>query len=532
MLAIDQMREKASLLSIGLIWITAGLICARAVWGTDANEIVMIAGALLLGVSATATWRASRTGPVTRLVTGMNQAMCVALLVYGFTGSSLQIDMHMYFFAALGVTAVWIDWRPIIAFTAVTAVHHLLFYVFIPYAVFPGESDFTRVVLHAVILLVEAFALIHMSRIVNASFSASSEALRDAETAREKASMLLRENEQTKQVADQERGQRQQEDQARMKDVTKIVDTLAEALRRFASGDLTTRIDMPFGDEFERIRTDFNKSAGKLARTIAELKDASRALDAHSTEISSATVQLSQRTESQAASSDEIMVALEDLSVNINNMRKNSDTAKSTARTANETSENSSEIVAEAIGAMGRIEKVSGEISSILSVIDEIAFQTNLLALNAGVEAARAGEAGSGFAVVAQEVRDLAQRSAEAAKEIKDLIGKSEIEVTQGVEIVQNTGDALNRISSDISSITAQIDQMFASSENQVSSLTELSGLMSNITSATQQNAAMAEETGSASLQLKDAIASLNNAMSEFEVGTVREEEPSLQLAS
>src|SRR5690606_6006207 len=127
----------------------AGLLVLRSLFATEASALVLVGGGLAIAGSATALWMIDRTGPATRYVTGASHAAMVALLVYGFTGSPLQIDMHMYFFATLAVLAIWVDWRPIAAFTVVTAVHHLLLYVALPAAIFPGESDFGRVVLHA-----------------------------------------------------------------------------------------------------------------------------------------------------------------------------------------------------------------------------------------------------------------------------------------------------------------------------------------------------------------------------------------------
>ena len=155
--------------------------------------------------------------------------------------------------------------------------------------------------------------------------------------------------------------------------------------------------------------------------------------------------------------------------------------------------EKSGEIVRRAVEAMGRIEKSSAEIGQIIGVIDEIAFQTNLLALNAGVEAARAGDAGRGFAVVASEVRALAQRSAEAAKEIKGLITTSKTEVGNGVRLVAETGESLSRIVGKVSQINSVVDDIAAGAEEQSTALQQVNTAVNQMDQATQQNAAMAE---------------------------------------
>ncbi len=168
---------------------------------------------------------------------------------------------------------------------------------------------------------------------------------------------------------------------------------------------------------------------------------------------------------------------------------------------------------------MGRIEESSGQISSIIGVIDDIAFQTNLLALNAGVEAARAGEAGKGFAVVAQEVRELAQRSANAAKEIKDLVGKSSIEVGTGVRLVRETGEALRAIESHIVTINQHMDSIATSSREQSVGLSEVNTAVNQMDQVTQQNAAMVEEANAAGATLATEAGRLRELIGQFQLG-------------
>jgi methyl-accepting chemotaxis protein len=177
-------------------------------------------------------------------------------------------------------------------------------------------------------------------------------------------------------------------------------------------------------------------------------------------------------------------------------------------------------VMNEAVAAMGEIESSAGKISQIISVIDEIAFQTNLLALNAGVEAARAGEAGRGFAVVAQEVRALAQRSADAAREIKQLISASTQQVGVGVTLVDQTGKALTSIVSKVSEIATLITEMTSSSQEQTSSIGEISQAVVQIDRMTQQNAALVEETTAAAHSLASAARDLDNEMTKFQLGT------------
>jgi methyl-accepting chemotaxis protein len=192
--------------------------------------------------------------------------------------------------------------------------------------------------------------------------------------------------------------------------------------------------------------------------------------------------------------------------------------ARQVVERARRAADASGSVVGQAVEAMGAIEKSSSQIGQIIGVIDEIAFQTNLLALNAGVEAARAGEAGRGFAVVAQEVRALAQRSADAAKEIKTLISASTTEVGQGVEFVGRTGEALRAIAQEVDEIDDLVGAMAASTTEQARGLTEINATMNQMDQVTQQNAAMVEETTAASHSLAQEATRLAQRMGELRI--------------
>ncbi|HYE44483.1 MAG TPA: methyl-accepting chemotaxis protein, partial [Caulobacter sp.] len=179
--------------------------------------------------------------------------------------------------------------------------------------------------------------------------------------------------------------------------------------------------------------------------------------------------------------------------------------------------EESGQVVRDAVSAMSEIERSAQQISQIIGVIDEIAFQTNLLALNAGVEAARAGDAGRGFAVVAQEVRALAQRSAEAAKEIKTLISASSRQVGQGVQLVGQTGDALQRIVSRVAEITGLVAEITASTQEQATGLSQVNAAVHQLDQATQQNAAMVEQSTAANHALAQEAQELVRLVARFQ---------------
>ncbi|GGE13428.1 hypothetical protein GCM10011390_35650 [Aureimonas endophytica] len=273
---------------------------------------------------------------------------------------------------------------------------------------------------------------------------------------------------------------------------------LAGGLKRLAEGELNFRLTEPFSAEFEPLRRDFNSAIEQLDEVVGRVVAAAQVIRLGLGEINTASTDLSQRTEQQAASLEQTIAALTAVVGGVDGTATAATHAQTTAGGAQRNAEKGGAIVGEAVAAMTEIERSSAEIGKIIGVIDEIAFQTNLLALNAGVEAARAGEAGKGFAVVAQEVRGLAQRSAEAAKEIKDLISVSTTQVGRGVELVTASGRSLEDIVGGVSEMTGLVSGIARSAKEQAGSLKEVSTAADQMDKVTQQNAAMVEETTAA----------------------------------
>ena len=298
----------------------------------------------------------------------------------------------------------------------------------------------------------------------------------------------------------------------------RLVSALGQALDRLAHGDLQARLDIDVRDEFLKLKDDFNNAVALLDQAMVGVSAATDGIRSGTDEISIAADDLSRRTEQQAASLEETAAALDEITSTVRRAAAGAKQAQDVVAGAKAEAERSGIVVDQAVAAMGQIESSSREIGNIIGVIDEIAFQTNLLALNAGVEAARAGEAGKGFAVVAQEVRALAQRSAEAAKEIKSLIGASTKQVEAGVGLVGQTGEALRGIVSKVADIDGLIVQIASSAQEQAQGLHEVNTAVNQMDQVTQQNAAMVEQTTAATHSLKGQTAELIKQVSAFSI--------------
>jgi methyl-accepting chemotaxis protein len=297
-----------------------------------------------------------------------------------------------------------------------------------------------------------------------------------------------------------------------------VVQALGDALGRLSAGDLTVKVG-PVGAEYEQLRGDFNRTVDTLREIVSSIGQSTEFVNGSAGEISAATDNLSKRTEQQAASLEETAAALDEITSTVQNASQRAEEARNMVDDASRGAQASGTVVENAIGAMSRIESSSAKITEIIGVIDDIAFQTNLLALNAGVEAARAGEAGKGFAVVAQEVRELAQRSATAAKEIKTLIQNATGEVSNGVELVQETGASLARIVRQVGEINDRISTIATSAREQAVGLREINTAVNQMDQMTQQNAAMVEQTTAASQSLAGESRRLADLLRHFSTG-------------
>jgi len=298
-----------------------------------------------------------------------------------------------------------------------------------------------------------------------------------------------------------------------------VVDVMAQGLAGLAGGDLSTRIAAQVASDYTALKNDFNAAAVRLEEAIRTISDVASQIGSGTEEIAQASNDLSRRTEQQAASLEETAAALDEIAATVRQTAEGAGRATAEVASARTDAERSGQVVDQAVAAMGAIEDSSRQITRIIGVIDEIAFQTNLLALNAGVEAARAGDAGRGFAVVAQEVRALAQRSAEAAKEIKTLISTSSQQVDAGVTLVGQTGEALGRIVGRVAAIDDLVRQISSSSQEQASGLAEVNTAVNHMDQVVQQNAAMVEQATAATYSLKGETAQLVSLVGRFRIG-------------
>jgi methyl-accepting chemotaxis protein len=291
---------------------------------------------------------------------------------------------------------------------------------------------------------------------------------------------------------------------------------VASVLEAVADGNLGRRITNPYGGLFDQLKGDVNKTADTLSRIVADINAASRQITAAASEVAAGSQDLSQRSEEQASALEETAASMEQLAATVRQNAANAQQANQLAAGAREVAAGGGQVVAEAVGAMDRIEASSQKIGDIVGMIDEIAFQTNLLALNAAVEAARAGDAGKGFAVVAQEVRNLAQRSAQASKEIKGLISESTVQVKTGAELVKGAGRTLDDILGGVRRVADIVAEIAAASQEQASGIDQVNAAVTQMDEMTQQNAALVEESTAAAHALDEQARELVRLMGFF----------------
>ncbi len=296
-----------------------------------------------------------------------------------------------------------------------------------------------------------------------------------------------------------------------------VISDVVNMFDGLAKGDLTRQINGEYDGQFGKLQTDANATVSKLTEVLGGINESANTVTSGAEEIAQGNADLSQRTEEQAASLEETASSMEEMTATVTQSAQNATLANELAQEANTKAEHGGKVVDQAVTAMEAINDSSKRISDIIGVIDEIAFQTNLLALNAAVEAARAGEQGRGFAVVAGEVRNLAQRSAGAAKEIKELIRDSVGKVTDGTELVNQSGSTLEDIVQAVTKVADMISQISIASDQQSSGIQEVNKAISQMDEMTQQNAALVEQVSAAGEAMADQARNMKTQLGFFQ---------------
>jgi len=472
-----------------------------------------------LALSAAPTWFAitKRHDSSARLIIGATMPVFPAIGLAQSAGEPWMTDLHMPFFAMIALIALLADWRAIMTGALVVAIHHLSFSILAPSLVFTGTSDIARALFHAGILTIEAGGLSLLAARLETMFHRQAADREERERSRvETRAERERLAAQTQAERDRIEAEARTEREAREAEQKQVIETIAQGLEALAAGDLSRQIDEKFPAGYDALRVHFNKSARDLAHAFTAVAEAARHINISTAEIRTAADDLAHRTERQASALEQTAASLNHVTNGVGETAQGAGTLNVSIAKAQKEASKGGEVVQRAICAMELIQRSASEIAKIVTIIDGIAFQTNLLALNAGVEAARAGEAGKGFAVVATEVRALAQRSAEAAKDIKGLIETSVDHVNEGVGLVGDTGKVLETIVRQVASFGSLIDNIADSATGQAGDLRKVNSTIADVEMSTQQNAAMVEQSTAALRNLSDEVSQMLEIVNRF----------------
>jgi methyl-accepting chemotaxis protein len=416
---LDALRITASAILLPLLWLHLPIVAIVALLNGTALLWPSVMAIVLAG-AATASWWVDRAGPGTRLTVAVALIGMVSLLVFVLSGP-WQIDLHMYYFAAFALIAAYCDWRAVLAAAATTALHHLILNFAYPAAVFPGGADFARVVLHAVIVVLECGVLIWLTHQLATLFAASSKAIADAGAA----------NARQRQLEDERRGLE-----------AKSVEQRRQAMISVAG-------------EFERNVLSVVREVGEAVDAVGgsarSLTGTTETVKQRSAAVASASAQASTNVQTVAAASEELSASITEIS------RQVSQSATIAGQAVTEADHTNT--------AIQGLAEAAQKIGDVVKLINDIAGQTNLLALNATIEAARAGEAGKGFAVVASEVKSLATQTAKATEDISAQVSAIQSATQDSVRAIAGIGKTIGEINQIATTIAAAVEEQGAATQ-------------------------------------------------------------------
>lgn len=507
MTEMEKLRAQGAQLTAILCIIVALAVVG---WGMYGDKMWLAVMAGLLSLFPAYVGISKQTDRITRVALGATVPAFAALLVAAAKGSPWIIDMHMTFFALLAALAIMADWRAVVAGTLTTAVHHIALNFIAPTYVFPDGADFSRVILHAVIVIAEAGVLILLClRLENLVT-----AIKVTNEEKEKQQAEIEEERNCNQAA-----------------LTQVLGTVEQRLKTLSSGDLSQRIETPFPSEFESLRQDLNATSSGLEGFVSKVGHTAPLVSNETQDMKKVANRLTDQVATQSRSLETVSRATTSFLDNIRKDLEGWSKTRESAQSAKEDFDRGTSMLDEAAEAMRKIEHSSTKINEMVMFIDDISFQTNLLALNAGVEAARAGEAGKGFAVVASEVRELAGRSSASASDIKEVIAKSNDDIARGVEWVDKTVALLGQTVAKFSSIFEMIETVAGNAHATQSTIEDINGAVAELKTLMESNAALAYQSNKATVEVANGASALKSDISAFSYRENHDDETRLKAA-